>query len=96
MVAMQTFTHDVLLKPQGCSHEHADTNTQLHSCKRSQFVTPAFLIVDAHLVKRGVTLPKVLLCTVDIIGHNMGDSCSRAISSGSGSQIAALVPLMAS
>lgn len=50
----------------------------------------------AHLVEWRVPLPKVLFSTVDVIGHNVGDSCSRAISLGSGSQIAAIVPLMAS
>lgn len=39
---------------------------------------------------------KMLFGTVDVVGHNMGDSCSRAISLGSGSQAAAVVPLMAS
>lgn len=32
---------------------------------------------------------KMLFGTVDVIGHDMGDSCSRAISLGSGSQAAA-------
>lgn len=31
-----------------------------------------------------MTLSQVLFCCVNVIGHDVGDSCSRAISSGSG------------
>ena len=49
-----------------------------------------------YLVERRVALSKKLFCAIDIIGHNMGDSCSRAISLGSGYQVAEFLPLMAS
>jgi hypothetical protein len=51
---------------------------------------------NAHLVEWRMALSQMLFCRVYVIGHDVGDSCSRAISSGSGSQVAVIVPLMAS
>jgi hypothetical protein len=73
-----------------------------------QTPTPSYAVVSVqtclwatshdgtHLVERRMPFSKVFFGTVDVVGHNMGDSYSRAISLGSGSQAAAVVPLMAS
>jgi hypothetical protein len=51
---------------------------------------------ETHLMERRMPFSKMLFGTVDVVGHNMSDSYSRAISLGPGSQAAAIVPLMAS
>ena len=51
---------------------------------------------NAHLVERRVALSEMILGTVNVVGHDVGDSCSRAISLGSRSQMAEIIPLMAS